>query len=175
MDSGHDSSDDSGSDRGHEATSATISTCAISPGVSSSNESQMKNTETGGKVAGGLVAAALNPQEQRDGSWLDIDHFFNSDLEAEDGAAEGKYQETGNIEDKSRPDCAKDGQTGHGSQGMHDSVNGAEDGSGDGDGVMHGGEDVIASPEVEGLEVDGKGFHGKNGQRAGVGVDAEGW
>ncbi|KAI4218381.1 MAG: hypothetical protein L6R36_008984 [Xanthoria steineri] len=174
VDSGHDSSDDSGSDSGHEATSATTSTCAISPGVSSSNKSQMKNTETGGKEAEGLVAAALNPQEQRDSSWLDIDHFFNGHLEAEDGAAEGKCQETGNIEDKSRPDGAKDGQAGHGSQYMHHSVNRAEDGPGNGDGVKYSGEDVIADPEMEGLEVDGEGFHGKDGQTAGVGVDAEG-
>ncbi|KAI4201553.1 MAG: hypothetical protein LQ350_003168 [Teloschistes chrysophthalmus] len=76
VDSGHDSSDDSGSDSGHEASSATTSTCAISPGVSSSNEGQMKNTKTGGKETGRLIAAALNPQEQRDSSWPDIDDFF---------------------------------------------------------------------------------------------------
>lgn len=134
----------------------------------------MKNNMTGSKEAGGIVAAALNPQEQRDSSWLDIDRFFNSDLEAEDGAAEGKYQEMGNIEDKPGPDGAKDGQAGDGSQEMHHSVNGAEDGPGDGDGGKHGGEDVIADPEMEGLEVDGGGFHGKDGRRAGVGVDAEG-
>lgn len=175
MDSGYDSSDDSGSESGHEASSATTSTCAMSLGVSSSNEGLMKNTETGGKEAGGLVAAALNPQEQPDSSWLDIDHFFNSDLEAEDGAAEGKCQETGNFEDKPGPDGAKDGQAGDGSQGMHYSVNGAEDGPGDGDGIKHGGEDDIADPEMEGLKVDGEGFHSKDGHMAGVGVDTEGW
>ncbi|KAL8635020.1 MAG: hypothetical protein Q9228_007450, partial [Teloschistes exilis] len=63
VDSGHNSSDDSGSESGHEASSATTSTCAMSPGVSSSNEGQMKNTETGGKKAEGLVSAALDPQE----------------------------------------------------------------------------------------------------------------
>ncbi|KAL8740110.1 MAG: hypothetical protein Q9190_007154, partial [Brigantiaea leucoxantha] len=68
VDSGHESSDDSGTDSGHEASSATTSTCAISPGVSNSNEGQIKNTVTSGKEAGGLVAAALNPQEQRDSS-----------------------------------------------------------------------------------------------------------
>ncbi|KAI4192980.1 MAG: hypothetical protein LQ350_008517 [Teloschistes chrysophthalmus] len=109
VDSGHDSSDDSGSESGHEVSSATTSTCAMSPGVSSSNEGQMKNTETGGKEAGGRVAAALNPQEHRDSSWLDIDHFFNSGLEAEYGAAEGKCQETGNFEDPPGPDGTKDG------------------------------------------------------------------
>ncbi|KAL9628380.1 MAG: hypothetical protein Q9164_007299, partial [Protoblastenia rupestris] len=174
VDSGHDSSDDSGSESRHEASSATTSTCAISPGVSRSNEGQMKNTETGGKEAGGLVAAALNPQEQQNSSWLDIDHFFNSDLEAEDGAAEGKCQETGNFEDKPGPDSAKDGQAGDGSQDMHHSVNRAKDGPGDGDGVKHCGEDVIADPEMEGFEVDGEGFHSKDGHRAGVGVDTEG-
>ena len=69
----------------------------------------MKNTETGGKEAGGLVTAALNIQEQPDSSWLDIDQFFNTDLEAEDGAAEGKCQETGNIKDQPGPDGAKNG------------------------------------------------------------------
>ena len=174
MDSGHNSSDDSGSNNGHEATSATTSTCAISPGVSSLNKSQIKNTKTGGKEAEELAAAALNPQKQRDSSWLDIDHFFNGHLEAEDGAAEGKYQETGNIEDKSRPNRAKDGQAGHGSQYIHHSVNRAKDRPGNGDGVKHSGEDVIADPEIEGLEVDGEGFHSKDGYRAGVSVDAEG-
>lgn len=46
----------------------------------------MKNIETDGRVA-----TTLNPQEQRDSSWLDIDYFFNSDLEAEDDIVEGKY------------------------------------------------------------------------------------
>ena len=135
----------------------------------------MKNTETGGKEAGWLVAAASDPQEQPDSSWLDIDQFFNTDLEAEDGAAEGKCQDTGNIEDQPGPDGAKDGQAGDGSQDMHHSVDGAEDRPGDGDGVMDGGENIIADPEMEGLEVDGGGFYGKDDRRAGVGVDAEGW
>ena len=177
MDSGHSSSDDSGSDSGHEASSATTSTCAISPGISSSNKGQTENTETGGKEAGGLVATAVYPQEQPDSSWLDIDHFFNSDQEAEDGAAEGKYQEMENIEDKPGPDGAKDGPAGDGFQDSHHSVNGAEDGhgDGDGDGLKHGGEGVIADPEMEGLEVDGEWFYSEDGHRAGVGVNAEGW
>ena len=131
----------------------------------------MKNIVTGGKEAGGLVAAALNPQEQRDSSWLDVDHFFNSDLEAEDVAAVGKCQETGDSEDKPEADGAKDGQAGDGSQDMHHSVIGAEDGPGD----EHGGEDGFTDPAMEGLEVDGQGFYGKDGHRAGFGVDAEGW
>ncbi|KAL8794593.1 MAG: hypothetical protein Q9182_007609 [Xanthomendoza sp. 2 TL-2023] len=152
VDSGHNSSDDTGSDSGHEASSATTSTCVISPGVSISNE--------------GL----------QNSSWLDNDHFFNSDLDAEDGAAKGKCQKTGNIEDKPGPDGATDGQAGDGSQDMHHSVNRAEDGigDGDGDGVKHGGEDVIADPEMESLKVDSEGFRGKDGHTAGVGVDAEG-
>ena len=58
---------------------------------------------------------------------------------------------------------------------MHRSINRAEDRPGDGDGVKYGGEDVIADPEMEGLEVDGEGFYGKDGHTAGVGVDTEGW
>ncbi|KAI4192966.1 MAG: hypothetical protein LQ350_008522 [Teloschistes chrysophthalmus] len=174
VDSGHDSSDDSGSDSGHEASSATTSTCGMSPGVSSSNEGQMKNTKTGGKETERLIAAALNPREQRDSSWPDIDDFFNSDLEAGDGAAEGKCHETGNIEEKPGPDGAKDGQAGDGSEEMYHSVDGAEDQPGDGDRVLDGSEDVITDPEMEGFEMDDGGFYSKDGRRAGVGVDAEG-
>ncbi|KAI4222239.1 MAG: hypothetical protein L6R40_008597, partial [Gallowayella cf. fulva] len=123
---------------------------------------------------GALVAAALNPQEQRDSSWLDIDHFFKGDLEAEDGAAEGKCQETGNIEDQPGPDGAKDGQAGDGSQDVHHDVNEAKYGPGDGDGVKHSGEDVIADPEMEGLEVEAERFYSKEGYRPSVGVDTEG-
>ena len=133
----------------------------------------MKNTETGGKEARGLVYTAVNPQEQPDSSRLDIDHFFNSDLEAEDGAAEGKYQEMENVEDKPGPNGAKDGPAGDSFQDMHHSVNRAEDGHGDG--LKHGGEDVIADSEMEGLEVDGEWFYSEDGHSAGVGVDAEGW
>ncbi|KAL8626088.1 hypothetical protein Q9189_008232, partial [Teloschistes chrysophthalmus] len=159
VDSGYDSSDHSGSDSGHEAMSATISTCAISPGVCSSNEGQMKITVTG---------------ENRDSSWLDIDHFFNSDLEAEYGAAEGKCQETGKIKDKPRPDSTKDGYVGDDSQAIHYSVNRAVDGPGDRDIVKHGGEGTIADPEMEALEVDRQAFQYKDGHRAGFGVDPEG-
>ncbi|KAI4193559.1 MAG: hypothetical protein LQ350_008259 [Teloschistes chrysophthalmus] len=90
-------------------------------------------------------------------SWLDIDHFFHSDLEAEDGAVKDKCQETGDIEGKPGPAGAKDGQVGDGSRG-----------------AKHGGEDVIAYPEMEGFEVDVKRFHNKDGHRAGISVDAEG-
>ena len=58
---------------------------------------------------------------------------------------------------------------------MHYSINGSEDGPGNWDRVKYGGEDVIADPEMEGLEVDGEGFYYKDGHRAGVGVNAEGW
>ena len=43
------------------------------------------------------------------------------------------------------------------------------------DGIKYSGEDIIADPEIEGLKVDGKGFYSKDGYRAGVSVDAEGW
>ena len=86
------------------------------------------------------------------------------------------FKRVGNIEDKPGPDGAKDGQAGDDSQDMHHSVDGAENGPGDEDGVKHGGEDVIVDPEMEEvLGVDGEGSHGKDGHRGGVGVDAEGW
>ncbi|KAL8831579.1 MAG: hypothetical protein Q9191_000788 [Dirinaria sp. TL-2023a] len=171
---GHDSLDDFGSESRHEASSTTTSPRAMSSGVSSSNEGQMKNTVTGDKEAGGLVTAALNIREQPDSSWLDIGQFFNTDPEAENGAAESKCQETGNIEDQPGPDGIKDGQAGDGCQDMNHSVDGAEDGPRDADGVMDGGEDIIAGPGMKGLEVDGGRFPGKNCRRAGVGVDTEG-
>ena len=90
MDSGDDSSssDDSGRNIGHGTSSATTPTCAVSPGVSSSNEGKMKNTVIGGESAGGPVVAALNHQEHRDSSWLYIDHFPDSNLGFEDCATE---------------------------------------------------------------------------------------
>ena len=154
MDSGDDSSssDDSGSNTGHETSSATTPTCAISPSGSSSNETKIKNTVISGEGAEGPVTTALNLQEHQDSSWLNIDHFADSHLEFEDSATEGEYQKMGNI---------KDGQ--------------AEDGPGDEGWVEHGGDFVIADPEMDGIEVDGDGSHGKDCYRAGVGGDAEGW
>lgn len=70
MDSGDDSSslDDSGSNTEYETLSATTPTCAVSPGVSSSNEGKMKNTVIGDGGVGGPVAATLKLHEHRDNS-----------------------------------------------------------------------------------------------------------
>lgn len=178
MDSGDDSSssDDFGSDTRHEASSATTSTCAISPGVSSSNKGMIKSTITNSKDTGGFVAAALNAHEQRDSSWLDIDHFLNSDLEVEDRAAEGKYQEMGNIADKSGSNGAKDSQAQDGSQEVDHNDNGAGDRPGDEDGVEHGEDDVIMDPVMDGIEVNnGNGPQIKDGHSLGVCGNGEGW
>lgn len=114
----------------------------------------MKNTETGGKEAEGLVTAALNIQEQPDSSWLDIDQLLTLIWRPRTVQLMANAK-IGNIKDQPGPDGAKDSQAGDGSQDMHHNIDGAEDGPGDGDGVMDGGEDVIADPEMEGLEVDG--------------------
>ena len=175
MNSDHDSSDDFDSDSGHEVFSAITSTCVISPDVDSSNEGQMKNIVTDDKEARGLVAAALNSQEQRDSSWLNIDHFFNSDLKDEDDSAEGKCQETEDIEDKMGPDDAENDQAEDGSQNMHHSVNEAENEFEDGDEIKHDEEDVIADTEMKNLKMNDEEFHDKNDHTAGVGVDEEDW
>ena len=101
MDSGDDdsSSDDSGSYTRHETSSATTPTCAVSPGVSSSDEGKIKNTIIGGGGAEGSITAPLNLKEQRDSSWLDVDHFRDSHMEVEDGAAEDEYRKRKIIED----------------------------------------------------------------------------
>lgn len=175
MDNGHDFSDDSGSDNGHEVFSVTIFTCAISPCASNLNETQIKNIVTGGKKTGNFIIVALNFQKQRNNNWLNIDHFFNNDLETENCAIEIKCQKTGNIENKPRFDGAKNGQVGKSSQKTHHNVNGIENGPGNGNGVKHGGKDVLADPEMESFEIDGERFNGKNGHKAGVGVDTENW
>jgi len=53
-------------------------------------------------------------------------------------------------------------------------VHEVKDGPGDEDGVEHSGEDVIADPETDGIEVNGDGSRSKDGHRATVGGDAEG-
>ena len=123
-----------------------------------------------GEDAGGPVTAALNLQEHQDSTWLDIDHFPDSDLGFENSAAEDECQRMGNIEDKSESNRAKDGQAEDGSQEMDHNVVGAWDK----DEVGHGGEDAIADPEMDGIGVDGEGSHGKDSYRARVGGDAEG-
>ena len=178
MDSGDDSSfsDNSGSDSGHVASSATTLTCANSPGVSSPNEGKIKYTVLGGEDGGGPVAAALNLQEHQDSSWPDIDQIFDSGLVFEDHAAEDRCQKMGDIEDKLGSDGTKDdGETEDGSQEMDHNVNGAGDEPGDEDGVEYGGEAPIVDPGMDGIEVDGGGPHSKGDHRAKVGGDAEGW
>lgn len=172
MDSGGDSSsDDSSSDTGHETSSATSPTCVISPGFISLNEGKRK-TVLGGEGAGGDVAPTLNLQNS---SWLNIDPFPDNSLGFEDSAAEDKYQKIGNIEDKSESHGAKDGQTIGGSQEMDYNVHGAGDGHRSRDGLEHSREDIIADPDVDGVELDGDRSYSKGGHRAGAGGGAEGW
>ncbi|KAL8959486.1 MAG: hypothetical protein Q9193_003661, partial [Seirophora villosa] len=171
VDSGDDSSssDDSGSDTGHDASSATTPTCAVSPGVSSINEGRMKHTVVGGEGTGGPIASVLNLQEHQDSSWLNIDHFPNSGLVFEDNKAEDRCQKMGNIEDKSGSDGTKDSEAEDGSQEMDHNMNGAEDEPADEDGVEYGGQDIITDPEINSIEVDGDGSRSKDGHGAGVG------
>ena len=174
MDSGDNgsSSDDSGSKTGHETSSATKPTCAVSLGVSSSNECKTKNTVIGGEDEGGLVAAALNLRDHQDG-WLDIDHLPDSVLEFEDTIAEDKCQTTGNIEDNLASNGVKDGQAKDGSQKIEHHISVAVDGPGDECEVGHDMEDAIADSVTDDIEVDGKGSHGKEGYTAGLGGDDE--
>lgn len=59
---------------------------------------------------------------------------------------------------------------------MNYNINRAKDGPRDEDGIAHGGEDVIADPEMDSIEVDDSdGSHSKDCCRAGVGGDAERW
>lgn len=135
MDSGDDSSssssDDSGSDTGHDASSATTPTCAVSPGVSSTNDGKIKHSVIGGEGTGGPIASALNFQEHQDSSWLNIDDFPGSGPVLEDNITEDN-QKIGNIEGKSGSDGTKHGDVEDGSQEMDHNMNGAADGSGDG-------------------------------------------
>ena len=150
-------------------------TCAVSPGVSSSDEDKIKNTVTGGGGAEGPVTVALNLQEHQDSSWLDVDQIHDSDLRFEDRAAKDKCQKLGDLENNLRSDGAKDGQAEDGSREIDHHANLAENGPEDEDGVEHGGEDAITDPEMDGIEVYGDGSHSKGGHRAGFGGDAEGW
>ena len=43
------------------------------------------------------------------------------------------------------------------------------------DGSKHGGEDIIVDSDMDCIELDGDGFHGKGGHRAGVGGDTKDW
>ena len=129
----------------------------------------MENTMIGGEDSGGLVAAALNLQEHQDSSWLNIDHFPDSDLGFENNAPEDKCQRMGNVEDKLGSDGAKDGQE------MDYNIDRVEDGPGDDNGVAHSGKDIIADSEMDGIEVDDGGrSYSEDGHKAGVGGNVEG-
>lgn len=130
----------------------------------------MKNDVTRSEDAGGPVAAVLN---HRDSSWLDIDRFPDNHLGFEDSAAEEKFQKLGEIEDKSGPDGATDGQAKYGPQEMGYDVDG-DGGHGDGGGVGHGRDDVTADPEMGGIEVDGNGSYSMDGHSARASGDGDG-
>ena len=69
----------------------------------------------------------------------------------EDSAAGAKFQEMGNNGHKSGPDLP-------GGKG----------------GMANSGPDLMADPKMGGIEVDGVGLHIQDGDRAGVGSNAEG-
>jgi len=168
VDSGADfSSDDSGSDTRHEASSATTSTCAVLPGVSSSNEGKKKNTVIDRGDAG---EPAPNSQEHQDSSWLNIDQFSDNHPGFDDRAAEDRCQKMGDIEDPS----GSDGQAEDEYQDMDYYVKWAEDGHGDEDEVAHSKEDVVADSETNGIEVDGDGSHSDYSHGAKVGGGGDG-
>ena len=73
------SSEDFSSNTKHETSSATTPTYTVSPGVSSLDEG-IKNTIYGGGGAEDSITALLDLKEQRDGSWLNVDYFFNSHI-----------------------------------------------------------------------------------------------
>ncbi|KAL9638917.1 MAG: hypothetical protein Q9164_001258 [Protoblastenia rupestris] len=97
-------------------------------------------------------------------SWLDIDHFPDSQLGLEDSAAKDKPQAIGNIEDEPEPDGGKDRQAKDGPHEVKQNVNRAEDRPKD---------DAIIDLEMDGIEVDGEGSYGKDGHRAWVDSDTE--
>ena len=78
----------------------------------------------------------------------------------ENGATEDEFQNTGNIEQKSGFDGAKEGQV--------------EDPPGDEGWLKDGREDVITDPEMDGIGVDsGDRSHGNDRHRGGFGDDAD--
>lgn len=68
----------------------------------------MKNTVIGGGSVREFDAVVLNLQEYQDSIWLDFDHFPDSHLEFEVGAAEDKSQVMGDIEKMSGSDGRSD-------------------------------------------------------------------
>ena len=129
MDSGDDSSsDDSCSNTRHQSSYATTPTCAVSPGVGSSDEGKIKNTTTGGGGVEGSVTALLSLKEQQDSNWLDVDYSTDSYVGVKDGVAEDEYQKIKIIEDNSGSHNPKDGQAEYGSRVIDHHADVAEDG-----------------------------------------------
>lgn len=106
---------------------------------------------------------------------MSIDHFADSHLGFEDGAAEDKCQKMGNVKGKLGRNGAKDGQAEDRPQEMGHKIDGIEDGPGDGDRQEYGHEDVIETLRMEGIEEDDDKSLNKDGYRVGISGNAEGW
>lgn len=91
------SSEDFGSDAGHEASSAVTPICDTSPGFGNLSKGKIQDTGIGVEEVGEPFATVLNLKERQDSSWLDIDDFPDSYLVFEDSAVVDKCQETGDI------------------------------------------------------------------------------
>lgn len=177
MDSGDDffSSDGSGSNTGHKASSSTIPPCDTSPGFKNSNKGMIENTVIGGEDAGGPSTAVMNLQEHHDSSWLDIDYFPDNYSGFEDSVTEDKCQKMGDIQDNAGADGAEDSQGKDGSQEMGYNIHGVENRPRNEDGVSQGGENIIVNAEMDGVDMgNGDGSHSKYSHRTEAGVDAEG-
>lgn len=98
--------------------------------------------------------AARNPQEDPNGSWLDIDHFPDSPLGFENSAAEGRCSCVADIMENSGPDGTKDRLGEDGSQEKGYNNDGLEYKREDDTGVENGGEDVIANSEMDVIKFD---------------------
>lgn len=120
----------------------------------------------------GYTTARLDLKEQRDGNWLDVDHFPNGYMGAEDGAAEDEYQKIKMIEDDSGSHNTKDGQAEYGSRviGHHATV--AEDGPQDEHVVENVGDDTIGDFQMDCLEPYSDGPYYRDAHNAGVDSDA---
>ena len=123
----------------------------------------MKNTVIEG--TGGPITATSEPQNS---SWLGIDQFPDSSHGFEDCGAKDICHVMGNIEDTWRFDGANEGQAEDGFQATYHNVHEAHYGP-------DKEEEVIADPEMNGIEVNTDGSLSKDGHRADVGGDAGGW
>ena len=128
---------------------------------------KMENTVISDEDAEEFVVAAMNLPDLQDSSWLDIDHFPDSDLWSEKSVTESKCHGMGNIEGKSVSDRART-KAKYGSQDIEHNTIVVEDGPWDEVGVEQGGEDMIADPEVYGIEMDDDGYHSKDDHKGGV-------